>query len=62
MFRSIPIIGKFNPALHVLERIAIRYEPVSKQVTMIESRLREGRQMLTRDNVEMRMLYEQVEA
>jgi len=62
MFGKIPVIGSFDPALRVLERIAIRYEPVSKQVTVIESRLREGRAMLTRDNVEMRKLYEGVEA
>ena len=61
LFRMIPLIGKFNPAFKVLERIAIRYEPVSKQVSVIESRLREGRQMLTRANVEMRKLYEQIE-
>lgn len=53
--------GKMPP-LKVLERIAIRYEPVSKQVTLIESRLRDGRAMLARDNVELRILYEQVEA
>jgi len=48
--------------LRVLERIAVRYEPVSKQVVLIETRLREGRAMLVRDNIEMRKLYEQVEA
>ena len=57
----VPFIGRFTPALKVLEKIAIRYEPVSKQVTMIETKLREGRQMLARDNVELRKLYEQVE-
>jgi uncharacterized protein YaaN involved in tellurite resistance len=46
----------------VLEKIAMRYEPVSKQVTLIESKLREGRAMLARDNVELRKLYEQVES
>ena len=30
------------PPIKVLERIAIRYEPVSKQVSLIESRLRDG--------------------
>jgi uncharacterized protein YaaN involved in tellurite resistance len=48
--------------LRILERIAMRYEPVSRQVVLIESRLREGRMMLTRDNVELRKLYERVEA
>ena len=57
----IPFVSRFTPALKVLEKIAIRYEPVSKQVTMIETKLREGRTMLARDNVELRKLYEQVE-
>ena len=47
--------------MKVLEKIAIRYEPVSKQVTMIETKLREGRQMIAKDNIELRKLYEQVE-
>lgn len=55
------LVGKL-PLLKILERIAIRYEAVSKQVSVIETRLREGRMMLTRDNVELRKLYEQVEA
>jgi uncharacterized protein YaaN involved in tellurite resistance len=45
-----------------LQKIALRYEPVSRQVTLIETRLREGRTMLVRDNIELRKLYEQVEA
>ena len=57
----IPFAKKLSPAVRILERIAIRYEPVSRQVSMIETRLRDGRAMLTRDNVEMRKLYEQVE-
>ena len=61
IFSLIPIVGKLNPALQMLERIAIRYEPVSRQVSIIENRLREGRSMLVRDNVELRKLYEQVE-
>ena len=59
------VIGKVPPvgksALKTLERIAVRYEPVSKQVYIIETKLREGRAMLVRDNVELRKLYEQVE-
>lgn len=51
-----------KPLLRVLERIAVRYEPVSQQVVLMERRLREGRLMLTRDNIELRKLYEQVEA
>jgi uncharacterized protein YaaN involved in tellurite resistance len=48
--------------LRTLEKIAMRYEPVSRQVVVIETRLREGRMMLTRDNVELRKLYERVES
>ena len=58
----VPSPFKSNPAIKILQRIAIRYEPVSKQVTMIEAKLRDGQAMLARDNVEMRKLYEQVEA
>ena len=56
---KVPFVG--DTALKALERIAVRYEPVSKQVSLIETRLREGRTMLARDNVELRKLYEQVE-
>ena len=59
MLAKFPFVG--NPALRALEKIAIRYEPVSNQVSVIETKLREGRAMLARDNVELRMLYEQVE-
>jgi uncharacterized protein YaaN involved in tellurite resistance len=45
-----------------LERLAVRYEPISKQVALLEVRLREGRMLLGRDNIELRKLYEQVEA
>lgn len=62
LFSMVPIVGRFAPDLRVLERIAIRYEPVSRQVSVIADRLREGRMMLTRDNVELRQLYEQTEA
>ena len=61
IFSLLPFIGKFAPGLKILEKIAIRYEPICKQAGVIESRLREGRMMLTRDNVELRKLYEQVE-
>ena len=40
----------------------MRYESISIHIDGIETRLREGRGMLVRDNVEMRKLYEQVEA
>ena len=62
IFSFIPFINKFTPALKVAERIAVRYEPASKQVSVIETHLREGRQMLARDNVELRKLYAQVES
>jgi uncharacterized protein YaaN involved in tellurite resistance len=61
VFGVIPFIGKLTPAVRVLEKIAIRYEPVSRQAAVIETRLREGRMMLSRDNIELRKLYEQVE-
>jgi len=48
--------------LRVLETVAVRYESVSRQVVLIETRLREGRTMLARDNIELRKLFEQVEA
>jgi uncharacterized protein YaaN involved in tellurite resistance len=51
-----------GPVRGVLERIAIRYEPVSKQIAVIETRLRDGRTLLARDNIELRKLYESVEA
>ena len=59
------LLGKVSflgsPTLRTLEKIAIRYEPVSRQVSLIETRLRDGRAVLARDNVELRKLYEQVE-
>ncbi len=61
LLQLVPFTKPLSPGMRILERIAIRYEPVSKQVSMIETRLRDGRAMLTRDNVEMRKLYEQVE-
>ena len=61
IFSFLPFIGKFPSLLRILERIAIRYETVSRQVQIVETKLREGRSMLRRDNVELRKLYEQVE-
>ena len=55
----VPFVG--GAVQKALERIAVRYEPVSAQVSLIETRLQEGRAMLVRDNVELRKLYEQVE-
>jgi uncharacterized protein YaaN involved in tellurite resistance len=45
-----------------LTKIAVRHEPISKQITVVETRLREGRRLLARDNVELRQLYEDVES
>jgi uncharacterized protein YaaN involved in tellurite resistance len=45
-----------------LEGIAVRYESVARQVMVIERRLIEGGALLRRDNVELRKLYEDVEA
>ena len=55
----VPLVGE--TALKTLEKIAVRYEPVSRQVSLIETKLREGRLMLAKDNVELRKLYEHVE-
>jgi uncharacterized protein YaaN involved in tellurite resistance len=56
------LFGGKPPILRTLEKIAVRYEPVSRQVAIIETKLREGRALLARDNIELRKLYEQVEA
>ncbi len=61
IYRVVPFFGKHNP-VRMLQRIALRYEPVSRQIATIETRLREGRAVLVRDNVELRKLYEQIEA
>jgi uncharacterized protein YaaN involved in tellurite resistance len=51
-----------NVLVRALKKIAIRYEPISKQVTIIETKLREGRTLLARDNIELRRLYEDIES
>jgi len=58
----VPFVGRTTPALQILQKIAIRYEPVSRQIEIVEAKLRQGRMMLTKDNVELRHVYEQVEA
>ena len=60
--RLLHILPGGDRMVDVLERIAVRYESVSRQVVMIERRLDEGRLMLVRDNIELRKLYEQVES
>ena len=54
--------GRANPVVRALNWVALRYEPVSRQVGEIELKLRDGRELLIRDNVELRKLYEDVEA
>ncbi len=61
LFYALPILSKMPSARRVLEMIAVRYETVSRQVQIIETRLGEGRRMLGRDNVELRKAYEQLE-
>ena len=53
--------GRHNPVTRAVNRMALRYEPVSRQVAVIETKLRDGRALLIRDNVELRKLYEDVE-
>ncbi len=60
--RLLHLLPGGDKLIDVLERIAVRYEAVSKQVVIIERRLEEGRLMLIRDNIELRKLYEQVES
>ncbi|MDA1348812.1 MAG: toxic anion resistance protein [Chloroflexi bacterium] len=60
---ALPIVGgRFNPLVRGLNKIALRYEPVSQQVAVIETKLSDGRALLVRDNIELRRLYEDVEA
>jgi uncharacterized protein YaaN involved in tellurite resistance len=59
VLRFLPFRRNF---VRLLETIAVRYEPVSRQVVVIENKLREGRMMLHRDNIELRKLYEQAES
>ena len=58
---GLPFVGRPLSGVKVLERLAVRHETVSQEVDAIEMRLRQGQHMLTRDNVELRKLYEQVE-
>ena len=53
--------GHYNPLNRAIQKIVLRYEPVSRQVAVIEAKLRQGRVLLVRDNVELRKLYEDVE-
>jgi uncharacterized protein YaaN involved in tellurite resistance len=61
-FGKLPFFkARYNPVTRALSKIALRYEPVSRQVAAIETHLHEGQAMLVRDNVELRKLYEDVE-
>ena len=62
LFGFLSFLGNSAPGRKMLEQIAIRHEAVSRQVDVIAAKLHQGRMMLTRDNVELRKLYEQVEA
>ena len=62
VINAIPVANRLNSVVTVLKKVAIRYETVSKQIRGVEARLRDGRVMLARDNIELRKLYEQVEA
>ena len=57
----LPFVSRITPPMKILQKIAIRYEPVSRQIDGIEAKLREGRMVLTRDNVELRQVFEKVE-
>jgi uncharacterized protein YaaN involved in tellurite resistance len=57
----IPVL-RSRMVMRTLTRVAVRHETVAKQVVVIEKRLTEGRNLLARDNVELRQLYEDVEA
>ena len=53
--------GQYRMFTRALGRIALRYEPISRQITAIEAKLRGGRALLVRDNVELRKFYEDLE-
>jgi uncharacterized protein YaaN involved in tellurite resistance len=59
ILNQLPFFSMFDPGLKALKKISILYESVSNQVGIIEKKLREGRMMLIKDNVELRKLYEQ---
>jgi len=58
--RMVPF-ARNKSMLRALKKIAVRYEPATKQITVIETKLRDGRALLVRDNVELRRLYEDIE-
>jgi uncharacterized protein YaaN involved in tellurite resistance len=60
--RVISMLPFSKGMMTALERVAVRYETVSSQAVVVEKRLRDGQLMLRRDSIELRKLYEQVEA
>ena len=62
VINAIPIVNRLNSVVTLLRKVAIRYETVSKQIRGVEVKLRDGRVMLARDNIELRRPYQQVEA
>ncbi len=59
---GLPFLNRVLSPARLLEMIAVRYETVNRQVQVIETRLADGRRLLARDNIELRKIYEQVEA
>ena len=59
---ALPFGGKQGSLVRRLNKIALRYEPASRQAAAIETKLRDGRALLVRDNAELRQMYEEVEA
>ena len=60
--RVLPFGGRHNPLVRRLNKIALRYEPAMRQAAEIELKLQDGRALLVRDNVELRQIYEEIEA
>ena len=54
--------GRVNPVVRALNKVALRYESVSRLVAVIETKLRDGQALLVRDNVELRQVYRDVES
>lgn len=57
----LPWMSKVLPPLRALQQIRVRYKTVGEEVTFIEHTLREGQDVIMRDNAELEVLYEQVE-
>ena len=55
LLRKVPKVGK------MLQQIALKYETVQSQIDAIVNSLREGKDMLDRDNFELEQLYDSVQ-